>query len=82
MIIDSQTNFVYLADSLHITYPKFAKDFVLKLKENEINFDFLPGTKDVWAVDYMPIQVFENKFIRISYKPDYLTSTKKWAKTI
>lgn len=82
MIIDSQTNFVYLADSLHITYPKFAKDFVLKLKENEINLDFLPGTKDVWAVDYMPIQVSENKFIRFSYKSDYLTSTKKWAKTI
>ncbi len=82
MITDSQTNFVYLADSLYKTYPKFANDLFLKLKENEIMFDFLPGTKDVWAVDYMPIQVSEHKFVRFSYRPDYLTSTKKWAKTI
>lgn len=82
MIIDSQTNFVYLADSLHKTYPEFANDLVQKLKENKIGFDFLPGTKDVWAVDYMPIQVTKNRFVRFSYKPDYLVSTKQWTKTI
>lgn len=82
MIIDSQTNFVYLADCLVRIYPNFAQDLVSKLKENKISFDFLPGTKDVWAVDYMPIQVSEHKFIRFSYSPDYLISTKKWSKTI
>jgi agmatine deiminase len=82
MVIDSQTNFVYLADTLHKTYPKFANDLVQKLKENKIGFNFLVGTKDVWAVDYMPIQVSEHKFIRFSYSPDYLISTKKWSKTI
>lgn len=82
MIIDSQTNFVYLADSLPKTYPQFAKDLVQKLKENKIGFDFLPETKDVWAVDYMPIQVSDHSFVRFSYKPDYLISSKKWVKTI
>jgi len=82
MILDSQTNFVYLADYLPATYANFAKDLISKLKENKINFGFLPDTKDVWAVDYMPIQVSEHKFVRFSYSPDYLISTKKWSKTI
>lgn len=82
MITDAQTNFVYIADSLSKQYPVFAKEFIEKLSENGIQWGVLPGTKDVWAVDYMPIQVSENKFIRFTYRPDYLISTKKWSKTI
>lgn len=82
MITDSQTNFVFIADSLATKYPDFAKDFVSKLEQAKISFGILPKTKDVWAVDYMPIQVAKNKFIRFTYKPDYLISTKKWSRTI
>lgn len=82
MVIDGQTNFVYLADCLPETYPAFAKDVVEKFSDNGIPFGFLPETKGAWAVDYMPIQVSENKFVRFLYKPDYLISTKKWSKTI
>jgi agmatine deiminase len=42
----------------------------------------LPKTKDVWTVDYMPIQIDKNTFIQFVYNPDYLRSTKKWSKTI
>lgn len=82
MIIDGETNFVYLADCLPVTYPNFAKDLLEKFSENGIQYDFLPETKDVWAVDYMPIQVSEQKFVSFLYRPDYLVSTKKWAKSI
>ncbi|MCK4661504.1 MAG: agmatine deiminase family protein [Bacteroidales bacterium] len=82
MIRDNQTNFIYIADTLSSKYPKFSKEFISKLEEFEIIYDILPGTKDTWAVDYMPIQVSENKFVRFTYKPDYLISTKKWSKTI
>lgn len=82
MIIESQTNFVYIADTLSLKYPDFAKRFVNSLQQHGIPFGILEGTKDVWAVDYMPIQVSETKFVRFTYAPDYLTSTKKWAKTI
>lgn len=82
MIPDHQTNFVYIADTLTSTYPTFAKEFLAKLKAAGIPMGILPGTKDVWAVDYMPIQVSESKFVRFSYKPDYLVSSKKWSKTI
>ncbi len=41
----------------------------------------MPQTKDVWAVDYMPIQVQVDKFVRFAYNPSYLQS-KKYLKTI
>lgn len=82
MIPDKQTNFVYLADSLPKKYPAFAKRLVRVLQEEMVDHAFLPGTIDVWAVDYMPIQVANGRFIQFSYRPDYLISTKKWSKTI
>lgn len=81
MITDSQTNFLYLADTLPTKYPDFFKRFESALKECNIPFDLLPQTKDVWAVDYMPIQTDLNKFIRFVYNPSYL-QTKKYLKTI
>jgi len=82
MIIDCQTNFIFIADTLSSKYSGFAKEFVSKLEEAKISFGILPKTKDVWAVDYMPVQISEDKFIRFTYKPDYLTSSKKWRSTI
>jgi agmatine deiminase len=72
MITDSQTNFVYLADTLQIKYPEFAKRLTEAFNYSKVEYDFLPHTNDVWAVDYMPIQVSKNKFIQFTYKPDYL----------
>ena len=81
MITDNQTNFLYLADTLPTKYPDFYKWFENVLADCNIPFDFLPQTKDVWAVDYMPIQTDLNKFIRFVYNPSYLQS-KKYLKTI
>ncbi len=81
MITDSQTNFLYLADTLPTKYPDFYKRFESVLKACNILIDFLPQTKDVWAVDYMPIQTDLNKFVRFVYNPSYL-QTKKYLKTI
>lgn len=81
MITDNQTNFLYLADTLPTKYPDFYKQFENVLAVCNIPFDFLPQTKDVWAVDYMPIQTDLNKFIRFVYNPSYLQS-KQYLKTI
>jgi agmatine deiminase len=81
MITDSQTNFLYLADTLPTKYPDFYKRFDSVLKDCKISFSFLPQTKDVWAVDYMPIQTDLNNFVRFVYNPSYL-QTKKYLKTI
>ncbi|MBS1571209.1 MAG: agmatine deiminase family protein [Bacteroidetes bacterium] len=82
MITDSQTNFLYLADTLPTKYPDFYKRFEKVLTDCNINFALLPNTKDVWAVDYMPIQTELNKFVRFLYLPSYLTKYKKYANTI
>lgn len=76
MITDSQTNFLYLADTLPTKYPDFSKRFENVLNDCGIPFNFLPRTKDVWAVDYMPIQTDLNKFVRFIYNPSYLQSRK------
>lgn len=81
MITDSQTNFLYLADTLPTKYPDFYKRFEKVLTDCNINFALLPNTKDVWAVDFMPIQTELNKFVRFVYNPSYL-QTKKYLKTI
>ena len=77
MIPDSLTNFLYLADCLPKMYPAFYKRFENVLKESNINFSFLPNTKDVWAVDYMPIQTELKDFVHFTYQPSYLKSKKE-----
>ena len=74
MIIDQQTNFLYLADSLPKLYPSFHARFEKLLNQCSISSALIPNTNDVWAVDYMPIQVQENSFIQFVYNPDYLVS--------
>src|SRR6185312_13300983 len=81
MIPDYQTNFLYLADTLPKKYPSFYHRFEKVLRDCEIDFQLLPDTKDVWAVDYMPVQVRQDQFVRFAYNPCYLQSPK-FLKTI
>lgn len=82
MIPDNQTNFLYLADTLPKNYKNFFSQFEKVLTNCNINFQILPQTKDVWAVDYMPIQIDKDDFIQFVYNPNYLRNSKKWSKTI
>jgi agmatine deiminase len=75
MITDSQTNFLYLSDQLE-KYRAFSADLVKILTKQGIKHGFLPLTKDIWAVDYMPIQVNQDRFVRFTYQPDYLDYKK------
>jgi agmatine deiminase len=81
MITDNQTNFLYLADTLAKNYPAFYQRFEQVVTDCNIEFALLPKTKDVWAVDYMPIQIDKNNFIHFVYNPSYLQS-KKYLNTI
>ena len=81
MIPDNKTNTLFLADCLKTRHPKFFAEFETVLKKCNISFQLLPDTKDIWAVDFMPIQVSLNNFIQFVYNPDYLQS-KKWISSI
>ncbi len=76
MITDFDANALFLADCLPLRHPVFYKRLVKVLEELEVCYELLPGTKDIWAVDYMPIQVREDKFVDFTYFPDYLRSKK------
>jgi agmatine deiminase len=58
-------------------YTQTCNSIITILDKYQIESAFLKGTNDIWARDYMPIQVSENKFIEFRYDPDYLQSTKK-----
>jgi agmatine deiminase len=78
MIPDYLTNYLYLADTLPKKYPNFYARFEKALCVCDIKFSLMPDTKDVWAVDYMPIQLNTNRFVRFLYRPPYLTKYKKY----
>ena len=72
MITDFQTNKIYFSELLRAKHPETFAQILEVLKSHNISPNFLPQTKDIWARDYMPIQVNENKFIEYCYDPDYL----------
>lgn len=74
MIIDSRTNKVYLAQGLLHYMPAYL-NLLKALTTEGINNAFLPLTesvKHIWARDYMPIQLEQNRFLQYRYQPDYL----------
>ena len=81
MIQDKDTNFLYLADCLPKKYPTFFQKLEQLLGANSIKYDLLTNTKDIWAVDYMPVQIEINSFVNFVYNPRYL-KTKSGQKTI
>lgn len=82
MITDSQTDYLYLADTLPVKYPDFYERFRHVLKTCNLDVGLLPYTKDVWAVDYMPIQVAADHFISFLYRPSYLVKYKKYQQAL
>ena len=76
MITDNKKNFIYLADTLPSKMPSFYKHFVKAIATAGLEYGILKGTSDIWAVDYMPVQLADNQFVQYIFKPDYLTTRK------
>ena len=74
MMSDSQTNTIYFSDLLRADkrYSKTFNDLRQVLDANGMQYDFLNKTKDIWARDYIPIQVTKDKFVEFRFDPDYL----------
>lgn len=72
MINDNNKNFLYLADTLPKQQPQFYKRITKLLNQHHIPFGLIPGTKDIWCRDYMPIQNASKDLICFEYSPDYL----------
>jgi len=72
MITDKVTNTIYFSEKLIEQFPEIGKQIYSTIEQLGKNCRFLPGTKDIWARDYMPVQVNQNKFIQYTFYPDYL----------
>ena len=70
MILDSDTNIVYFSKGL-LEYPH-GVDIVKQVDKHGVIVDFIPSTRDIWARDYMPMQIAVNQYIGYEYCPDYL----------
>ena len=84
MISDKSTNTIYFSELLK-TDNRFACTFeeinnILKKFGGKPKL--LPKTNDIWARDYMPIQVSKTKFIEYRYDPDYLQGNRKGRRDI
>ena len=79
MIADHDTNTIYFSDLLR-TDPRFTAscEAILPiLSRHQVDYRFLPATRDIWARDYMPIQVAEHKWVEYRFDPDYLQDAEK-----
>jgi len=76
MITDKQTNFVYISDLLETKAPKAFEQLKHWFDKLEIKYATLPNTKDLWVVDFMPLQIRQDYFLQYEYDPDYLKPKK------
>jgi agmatine/peptidylarginine deiminase len=79
MITDKETDIIYLSELLKsdMRFMDTCNQIIRILDSCSVEHRFLPNTKDIWARDYMPIQISDSKFIEYRYDPDYLQSTRK-----
>jgi agmatine deiminase len=83
MIADRDTNTIYFSELLK-TDSRFSgssKQIFSTLNDIGAKYEFLPNTKDIWARDYMPIQISNDKFIEYTYDPDYLQGNSEEIET-
>jgi agmatine deiminase len=72
MITDKDCNLIYISELLKNKCPTVFKQLTDNFDRYMINYRFLPHTKDLWVVDYMPVQREANNYIQFKYDPDYL----------
>ncbi|MEQ6119654.1 agmatine deiminase family protein [Reichenbachiella sp. MALMAid0571] len=79
MIADKDTNTVYFSELIKTDsrFLETSNQIISTLENFGAKFKFLPDTKDIWARDYMPIQINDNKYIEYRFDPDYLQGSTK-----
>jgi agmatine deiminase len=84
MISDFETNTVYFSELIaeDDRFKKTFKEIEAGLDTFNVKANLIPKTKDIWARDYMPIQLHEKKFIEYRYDPDYLQGNWKGSRDL
>ena len=72
MIPDWQKKSVFVSSVLAEKYALDFKKIKEILNKHSVECRFIHQTKDIWARDYMPVQVGLDKFVQFRYEPEYL----------
>ena len=85
-ITDDKTNKVFISSLIDTKTGDLDEEARARVKSCIMQFEkdceLLYNTKDVWARDYMPIQLTKNTYLGYTYKPDYLTKSPEYAKCV
>lgn len=82
MIQDNQCNRVFFSALLRERCPIAFRGLTEVLDKYEVPWSLLEGTNDIWCRDYMPLQVWPERFVSYNYNPDYLLHSAKDKATI
>ena len=80
MITDKETNFAYISYLLEKQAPIAFEQLKYWFEKLGIKYSTLQDTKDLWVVDFMPLQIQKDNYLQYKYDPDYL-KVKKYRKT-
>ncbi len=73
---DRNTNVVFISDTLKTNYKYTFNRLTKLMDEMDITWRIIRQTNDIWARDYMPIQLEDKDFLLYKYYPDYLNNNK------
>jgi agmatine/peptidylarginine deiminase len=63
---------LYLSDRLPIDHPAVYAQIVAACEQFGQPHDLVPGTRDIWVRDFMPIPLPDGQLLEYRYDPDYL----------
>jgi len=72
MIVDKITDKVYFSFQSTYDFKSELLEIQSILKNHNINWRYIKGTKDYFCRDYMPVQVTEKHLVQFQFYPDYL----------
>jgi len=78
MIADLQTNLVCVSNLLRRRHPDLVLGLESILREHGVPLVEIPGTRDVWCRDYLPVQIDVGRFVQFRYAPDYLSGRYRY----
>lgn len=79
MVLDSQTNKVFISEHTFEQHPGITKRLLSLLDSCGVSYDLLRKTSDGWCRDYMPIQVGKDHFVQYRYYPNYMLNPQDCA---
>lgn len=81
MILDKDTNFVYFSELLWEHTPG-GREIIEQIMLHGVDCSLLKDTRDIWARDYMPIQLDSERYAGYIFAPNYLYYDERYVGTI